>query len=102
MAKLLAQILYEQQILRFPQIIKLSTEEMCVHIESAAVNFLDSLMQDKLIYIDKADKGTSIAFASMSSRLVWDRNYNNFFATFLNKIQATRKGAIVLSCSPVS
>jgi hypothetical protein len=56
-AKLLAQILYEQQVLRVPQILKVSTEEMCIHIESAAVNLLDAMMQDKLIYIDKADKG---------------------------------------------
>lgn len=59
-------------MLRVPQIIKLSTEEMCVHIESAAVNFLDALMQDKLIYIDKADKGTAELIAltrSLGSKL---------------------------------
>jgi SpoVK/Ycf46/Vps4 family AAA+-type ATPase len=86
LARLVAETLYDNSILKFPSIVKLTTEEMGVYLENTTGNF-DLLMQERCLYVDKADKA-------------WERNGQMYLNTFLNKIQENRKGAVILSCSP--
>jgi len=84
-ARLLAMKFHQHGTLKYPYVIRATTEEMCNMMDSGQ-NF-EPLLAENVLYVDQADRA-------------WEKFGINYFHNFLNKIHELPAGVVIFSCPP--